>query len=80
VIYSLNISVAAYLLNIKTNNNNLQKIIFGCTFFSYKSKLYEPEKYRAYVPLQNGDAFYQTLGIKPRDGMYLEDEKRFKIW
>jgi len=64
--------------------SKLQKNIFGCTFFSYifsyKSKLYDPEKYRAYVPLQNVDAFFQAFDIKPGDGMYLEDDKRVKIW
>jgi endothelin-converting enzyme/putative endopeptidase len=35
--------------------------------------------YRAYVPLQNVDTFYQAFGIQVNDGMYIA-EKRVKIW
>jgi endothelin-converting enzyme/putative endopeptidase len=36
--------------------------------------------YRAYVPLQNVDAFYKAFDIKAGDGMYIASEKRVKIW
>lgn len=39
-----------------------------------------PGMYRAYVPIQNVDAFYQAFGIKKGDPMYVEPEKRVKIW
>ena len=45
-----------------------------------KTDSHSPGQYRAYVPLQNVDAFYQAFDIKPGDGMYLEDDKRVKIW
>lgn len=45
-----------------------------------KTDTHSPGQYRAYVPLQNVDAFYQAFDIKPGDGMYLEDDKRVKIW
>ena len=45
-----------------------------------KTDPHSPGMYRAYVPLQNVDAFYQAFNIKKGDGMYLEPEKRVKIW
>lgn len=45
-----------------------------------KTDTHSPGQYRAYVPLQNVDAFYQAFDIKPGDGMYIEDDKRVKIW
>jgi endothelin-converting enzyme/putative endopeptidase len=36
--------------------------------------------YRAVVPIQNVDAFYQAFGIKKGDAMYVDPEKRVKIW
>ncbi|WP_284650892.1 M13 family metallopeptidase [Flavobacterium terrisoli] len=36
--------------------------------------------YRAYVPLLNLETFYQAFNIKPGDGMYVEPNKRVKIW
>jgi predicted metalloendopeptidase len=36
--------------------------------------------YRAYVPLQNVDAFYDAFGIQKGDGMFIESDKRVKIW
>jgi putative endopeptidase len=45
-----------------------------------KTDPHSPGIYRAYVPLQNVDAFYETFSIKPGDGMYIEPEKRVKIW
>jgi endothelin-converting enzyme/putative endopeptidase len=35
--------------------------------------------YRAYVPTQNVDAFIRHLTLKG-DGMYIEPDKRVKIW
>ncbi|HEX9981453.1 MAG TPA: M13 family metallopeptidase [Flavobacterium sp.] len=45
-----------------------------------KTDPHTPGMYRAYVPLQNVDAFYKAFNIKPGDGMYIPDEKRVRIW
>jgi putative endopeptidase len=45
-----------------------------------KTDPHTPGMYRAYVPLQNVDAFYKAFNIKKGDGMYLEPQKRVKIW
>lgn len=45
-----------------------------------KTDPHSPGMYRAYVPLQNVDAFYKAFDIKKGDGMYVEPEKRVKIW
>ena len=45
-----------------------------------KTDPHSPGKYRAYVPLQNVDAFYSAFDIKSTDGMYIDAEKRVKIW
>lgn len=45
-----------------------------------KTDPHSPGMYRAYVPLQNVDAFYAAFNIKPGDGMYIEPLKRVKIW
>jgi putative endopeptidase len=45
-----------------------------------KTDPHSPGMYRAYVPLQNVDAFYSAFDIKPGDGMYIAPEKRVKIW
>ena len=45
-----------------------------------KTDPHSPGMYRAYVPLQNVDAFYNAFGIKEGDGMYIAPEKRVKIW
>ncbi|MBF2707342.1 M13 family metallopeptidase [Flavobacterium soyangense] len=45
-----------------------------------KTDPHSPGMYRAYVPLQNVDAFYKAFNIKPGDGMYVAPEKRVKIW
>lgn len=45
-----------------------------------KTDPHTPEMYRAYVPLQNVDAFYEAFKIKPGDGMYIAPDKRVKIW
>ena len=45
-----------------------------------KTDPHSPGKYRAYVPLQNVDAFYSAFDIKVGDGMYVTPEKRVKIW
>lgn len=47
---------------------------------SVKTDPHSPGLYRAYVPLQNVDSFYQAFNLQPRDGMYLAPEKRVKIW
>ncbi len=45
-----------------------------------KTDPHSPGMYRAYVPLQNVDAFYQAFDIKPGDGMFIAPEKRVRIW
>jgi endothelin-converting enzyme/putative endopeptidase len=45
-----------------------------------KTDPHSPGEYRAYVPIQNVDAFYDAFGIKKGDKMYVEPEKRVKIW
>jgi putative endopeptidase len=45
-----------------------------------KTDPHSPGVYRAYVPLQNVDAFYDAFSIKPGDGMYIAPDKRVKIW
>jgi len=45
-----------------------------------KTDPHSPGMYRAYVPVQNVDAFYQAFDIKKGDGMYIAPEKRVKIW
>ena len=45
-----------------------------------KTDPHSPGMYRAYVPIQNVDAFYEAFGIKKGDAMYIEPEKRVKIW
>jgi endothelin-converting enzyme/putative endopeptidase len=45
-----------------------------------KTDPHSPGMYRAYVPIQNVDAFYDAFSIKKGDGMYIEPEKRVKIW
>ena len=45
-----------------------------------KTDPHSPGMYRAYVPIQNVDAFYNAFNIKPGDGMYVAPEKRVKIW
>jgi endothelin-converting enzyme/putative endopeptidase len=45
-----------------------------------KTDPHSPGMYRAYVPLQNVDTFYQAFDIQPNDGMYIAPENRVKIW
>lgn len=45
-----------------------------------KTDSHSPGQYRAYVPLQNVDAFYKAFNIQPGDGMYLTEDERVKIW
>ncbi len=45
-----------------------------------KTDPHSPGMYRAYVPIQNVDAFYKAFNIKQGDKMYVEPEKRVKIW
>ncbi len=47
---------------------------------SVKTDPHSPGMYRAYVPLQNIDSFYEAFNLKSGDGMYLAPEKRVKIW
>lgn len=45
-----------------------------------KTDPHTPGMYRAYVPLQNVDAFYQAFGIKEGNKLYVKPENRVKIW
>ena len=45
-----------------------------------KTDPHSPGMYRAYVPLQNIDAFYEAFDIKEGDSMYVAPEDRVKIW
>ncbi|MGS2738901.1 M13 family metallopeptidase [Sinomicrobium sp. M5D2P17] len=45
-----------------------------------KTDPHSPGQYRATQPLLNVDVFYEAFDIKEGDGMYLEPEKRVKIW
>ncbi|MGB8704410.1 MAG: M13 family metallopeptidase [Gillisia sp.] len=45
-----------------------------------KTDPHSPGMYRAYVPLQNIDAFYEAFNIRPGDSMYVKPENRVKIW
>ena len=45
-----------------------------------KTDPHSPGMYRAYVPLQNVEAFYKAFIIQPNNGMYLKPENRVKIW
>ncbi len=45
-----------------------------------KTDPHSPGMYRAYVPLQNIDAFYEAFDIKEGDKMYVKPENRIYIW
>lgn len=45
-----------------------------------KNDPHSPGMYRAYVPLQNVDAFYKAFNIKKGDSMYVAPKDRVKIW
>jgi len=45
-----------------------------------KTDTHSPGQYRAYVPLQNIDAFYEAFDVKEGDKMYIAPEKRVRIW
>ncbi|HLV46326.1 MAG TPA: M13 family metallopeptidase [Flavobacterium sp.] len=45
-----------------------------------KTDPHAPGHYRAYVPLQNVDAFYDAFDIKEGDSLYIKPEDRVKIW
>ena len=45
-----------------------------------KTDPHSPGMYRAYVPIQNLETFYQAFDIKNGDGMYIAPDKRVKIW
>lgn len=45
-----------------------------------KTDPHSPGMYRAYIPLQNLDTFYEAFNIKLGDGMYIAPKKRVKIW
>ena len=45
-----------------------------------KTDSHAPGMYRAFMPLQNVDAFYEAFNIIEGDNMYLKPEERVKIW
>ncbi|KAB8155839.1 M13 family peptidase [Kordia sp. TARA_039_SRF] len=45
-----------------------------------KTDTHSPGQYRAFVPLQNIDAFYTAFNIKEGDKMYIAPEERVRIW
>jgi putative endopeptidase len=45
-----------------------------------KTDPHSPGQYRAYVPLQNVDAFYEAFDVKEGDKMYIAPEDRVRIW
>lgn len=45
-----------------------------------KTDPHAPGHYRAYVPLQNVDAFYEAFDIKETNKLYIKPENRVKIW
>ncbi|WP_017495807.1 M13 family metallopeptidase [Flavobacterium sp. WG21] len=45
-----------------------------------KTDPHSPGMYRAVVPIQNVDAFYKAFDIKKGDKMYIDPDKRVKIW
>jgi len=45
-----------------------------------KTNTHSPGMYRAVMPLQNVDAFYDAFDIKEGDAMYIAPEERVKIW
>ncbi|HLS30621.1 MAG TPA: M13-type metalloendopeptidase, partial [Flavobacteriaceae bacterium] len=45
-----------------------------------KNDPHSPAIYRAYLPLQNVDAFYDAFDIQEGDDMYIAPEDRVKIW
>jgi putative endopeptidase len=45
-----------------------------------KTDPHSPGMYRAYVPLQNVDSFYNAFNILPTDKMFIAPEKRVRIW
>lgn len=45
-----------------------------------KTDPHAPGMYRAYVPLQNVDSWYEAFDITPENKLYLKPEERVKIW
>ena len=45
-----------------------------------KTDPHAPGMYRAYVPLLNVDAWYEAFDVKPDSKLYVEPDKRVKIW
>lgn len=45
-----------------------------------KTNTHSPGMYRAVMPLQNLDAFYDAFDIKEGDAMYVAPENRVRIW
>ncbi|KGO90314.1 M13 family metallopeptidase [Flavobacterium suncheonense] len=45
-----------------------------------KTDPHSPGMYRAYVPLQNVEAFYQAFDIKEGQKLYVKPDNRVKIW
>jgi putative endopeptidase len=41
---------------------------------------HSPPMWRVNGPLMNAPGFYEAFNVQPGDKMYLEEEKRVKIW
>jgi len=44
------------------------------------SNVHSPGKVRGYAPLENVPEFYAAFGLKPGDKLYIDPDKRVKIW
>lgn len=42
--------------------------------------VHAPQPTRVNIPSQCQDEFYETFDVKPSDGMWLDPEKRVRIW
>lgn len=45
-----------------------------------KTDPHSPGQYRAYIPLQNVDAFYEAFDLKEGDDLYIAPKDRVRIW
>jgi putative endopeptidase len=41
---------------------------------------HSPRQYRVNGPVRNIDAWYAAFGVKPGDALYVDPEKRVRIW
>lgn len=48
--------------------------------YYFKNDEHPLNEYRINVSVQQFDKFYETYGVQPGDGMYLEENKRIAVW